>query len=128
MLENHLLNPSVQGAVPAVIQIFCTLLFSGIFLFLRRHSGVVYFRFWSLAWGIESLALLCGYTANWTGYPVFLWIRALLEFAFAVALLTASRSAAGPATPGLRSSLRSMSLILLLAMLYYVFVGLLPLP
>jgi diguanylate cyclase (GGDEF)-like protein len=121
MLEGHFFNPAIQGTMPAVVQIFATFLFCGIFLFLWRHSGVVYFGFWSLAWGVETLALFSSFGAFWSGSAAFLWLRALLEFGFALALLTAGRSAAGATFRGIRSALRSLLLFPGLLFLIYVF-------
>jgi len=127
VLEGHFFNPAIQGTAPALIQIFGTLLFCAVFLFLWRHSGVVYFGFWSLAWFVESLALISSFAANWSGSVVFLWFRALLEFCFALSLLAAARSAATATARGFRSSLRSMLLFPGLLLLLYVFVWRLPL-
>ena len=121
MLEGDFFNPILQGTVPALIQIFGTLLFCAVFLFLWRHSGVVYFGFWSLAWAIESLALVSSFAAHWSGSPVYLWLRALLEFFFALSLLIAARSAATASARGLRSSLRSMLLFPGLLLILYLF-------
>src|ERR1035441_6174490 len=90
MLEGDFFNPVIQGAAPALTQIFGTLLFCSIFLFLWRQSGVVYFRFWSLAWAVESLALISSLAAHWSGSAVLLGLRALLEIAFAFSLLFAA--------------------------------------
>jgi diguanylate cyclase (GGDEF)-like protein len=128
MLEGHFFNPAIQGATPALIQIFGTVLFCSIFLFLWRHSGVVYFGFWSLAWAVESLALVASFAANWTASSVFLWFRVLLEFFFALSLLTAARSAATATARGFGNSLRSMLLFPGLLLVVYVFVWRLPLP
>jgi diguanylate cyclase (GGDEF)-like protein len=108
MLEGHFFNPAIQGTAPALIQIFGTVLFSAIFLFLWRQSGVVYIGFWSLAWAVESLALVSSFAADWSGSAIFLWFRALLEFMFALSLLTAGRSAATPTARGFGSSRRSI--------------------
>src|SRR5271165_3609 len=100
MLEGYFFNPAVQGSAPSLIQTFGTLLFCAVFLFLWRQSGVAYFRFWSLAWAIESLALLSSFAAHWSGSTVFLWLRALLEVAFAICLLFAAQSATSPTARG----------------------------
>ncbi len=108
MLEGLFFNPAIQGTAPALIQIFGSLLFCAVFLFLWRHSGVMFFGFWSLAWAIESLALLSGFAASWCGSAVFPWLRALFEFMFALSLLIAARSAAPPKALGFPFSLRSI--------------------
>ncbi len=127
MLEGHFFNPAIQGTAPALIQIFGTLLFCSIFLFLWRQSGVVYFGFWSLAWAVESVALTSSFAANWSGWPGFLWFRALLEFVFALCLLAAARSATTATARGIRSSLRSMVLFPGLVLLIYAVAWRLPL-
>jgi len=126
MLEENFFNPATQGMAPALIQIFATLLFCVIFLFLWRHSGVVYFGFWSLAWGLESVALGSSLAAFWGGSPAFVWTRALLEFCFALALLAAARSAAAASFHGIRKTLRSLVLFPGLLLLVYVFAWRLP--
>jgi diguanylate cyclase (GGDEF)-like protein len=108
MLEGHFFNPAIQGSVPALVQLFGTVLFSAVFLYLWRQSGVVYFGFWSLAWVVESLALTSSFVANSSGLAVFLWLRALLEFFFALSVLIAARSAAGATARGFQTSLRSL--------------------
>jgi len=128
MLEGHFFNPAIQDAVPALIQMFGTLLLGAVFLFLWRSSGVVYFRFWSLAWGFESLALVSSLAAHWSGSAVFPWLRALFEIAFALALLFAAESAAFPAARRTRPSLRSMLAFPGLLLLVYVLVWRLALP
>jgi diguanylate cyclase (GGDEF)-like protein len=121
MLDGHLFNPAVQGTAPALIQIFGTSLFCAVFLFLWRQSGVVYFGFWSLAWAIESLALLASFAANTTGAAGFIWLRAVLEFCFALSLLIAARSAATATARGLESSFRSMLMFPGLLLAIYLF-------
>jgi diguanylate cyclase (GGDEF)-like protein len=127
VLEGHFFNPAIQGTAPALIQVFGTLLFCTVFLFLWRQSGIVYFGFWSLAWAIESLALASSFAANWSGSIGFLWFRAVLEFLFALSLLTAARSAATATARGFRYSFRSMFLFPGLLLMVYVFAWRLPL-
>ncbi len=117
MFEGHLFNPAMQGAAPALIQTFGTLLFCAVFLFLWRQSGVIYFRFWSLAWAIESLALIS--SPQWSGSIILIWLRALLEIAFALSLLFAAQSAASTMAWGFRRSLRSMLLVPALLLVVY---------
>lgn len=126
MLEGHFFNPAIQGAAPALIQTFGTLLFCAVFLFLWRQSGVVYFRFWSLAWAIESLALLSSLAAHWTGSAIFLWLRALLEIAFALSLLFAAQTV-DSTTWRFRKSSRSLFLYPIILLLFYALVWHLPL-
>ena len=121
MLEGDLFNPAMLGTAPAVIQILGTVLFCAVFLFLWRHSAVVYFGFWSLAWFVESLALVASLAAHTTGWAGFLWFRALLEFFFALSLLIAARSAATATARGFGSSFRSMLLFPGLLLMIYMF-------
>jgi diguanylate cyclase (GGDEF)-like protein len=127
MLEGYFFNPETLGSAPSLIQTFGTLLFCAVFLFLWQQSGVVYFRFWSLAWAIESLALLSSFGAHWTGSTAFLWLRALLEVAFALSLLFAAQSAT-PTARGFRRSRRSVFLVPGLVLLDYLFFWQLPAP
>jgi diguanylate cyclase (GGDEF)-like protein len=128
MLEGHFFNPAIQSAAPAMVQTFGTVLFCAIFLFLWRHSGVIYFGFWSLAWAVESLALLSSLAANWTGSTVFVWLRALLEVAFALSLLVAAQSAARTTARAFGSSPRWVWLVPGLLLLDYLLVWRLPAP
>jgi len=75
------------------VQIFGNLLFCFVFLFLWRQSGVVYFKFWALAWGAESLALLFTGIARISRSTRWLIPHAFLEFAFALSLVAAARAA-----------------------------------
>ncbi len=61
------------------------------FLYLWRQSRVVCFGYWALAWGLEAAAFLCAGIAQTTGFAGWLGGRALLEFAFALALIAAVR-------------------------------------
>src|SRR5215831_7323456 len=72
----------------AVIQIFGILLISAIFLFLWRTSGMLHFGWWSLAWAIESQALLTEL------FPGLDFLHALLECGFALALVAAATTRA----------------------------------
>jgi diguanylate cyclase (GGDEF)-like protein len=125
MLEGSLFNTVIQGSAPALIQAFGTLLFCAVFLFLWRQSGVLYFRFWSLAWAIESLALFSSFAASWSGSNVFLWLRSLLEIAFALSLLFAAQSAT-PVARGFGRSRRSVFLAPGLVVVDYLFFWQLP--
>ena len=75
------------------IQIFGNLLFCFVFLFLWRQSGVVYFKFWALAWGSETLALAFTGIARVSRSPRWLIPHAFLEFTFALSLVAAARAA-----------------------------------
>ncbi len=126
MLGGQFFNPAMPGAA-ALIQMFGTLLYCAVFLFLWRQSGVVYFRFWSLAWAIESLALISSLAARFSGPAILLWLRALLEIAFALSLLFAAQSATPTMARGFRSRLRSMLLLPSMMLLVYALAWRLPL-
>jgi diguanylate cyclase (GGDEF)-like protein len=79
------------------VQALGTLLFCLVFLFLWRQSGIVYFGYWSLAWALEIIALVCLRLYLLGGVAFWLAPYALFEFAFALALMAAARS--GPAKP-----------------------------
>lgn len=105
--------PAIPASAAALIQIFGTLLFCAVFLFLWRHSGVTYFSYWSLAWGIEALARAADLP--------FPRVGSLLEFFFALALLVAARSAVPAPARVFDSTLRSIVLFPGLLLLVYVF-------
>jgi len=87
------------------VQVLGTLIFCVVFVFLWLQSGIVYFGYWGLAWGLQVLALICLRVYFLSALPFWLGPYALFEFAFALALLTAAR--AGPrAAHTLKSSLR----------------------
>lgn len=83
-----------------------TLLFCLVFLFLWRQSGIVYFGFWSLAWALQVVALLCLRLYFLSSVPFWLGPYALFEFAFALALLTAARTGPSRTAHTLKSALR----------------------
>ncbi len=121
MLEGEFFNPAMLGTAPALVQVWSVLLFCGVFLFLWRHSGVVYFGFWSLAWAIELLALISNFAAVGSGLSVFTWFRALFEFFFALSLFTLARSSTTATARGFQSWLRSMLLFPGLLLVVYLF-------
>jgi diguanylate cyclase (GGDEF)-like protein len=127
MLEGHFFNPANEGIALALIQVFAAVLFCSIFLFLWRRSGVLYFGFWSLAWALETLALVSSFIAIWSGSTVFLWFRALLEFLFALSLMTAARSARPAQRGGERWSRVRMVLFSVLLLADYMLMWRLPL-
>ena len=77
--------------IPLYVQILGNLLFCAVFLFVWRQSAIVYFGYWSLAWGVESAALLCLYLARRNNSTFWSTLHALLEFGFALSLLAAAR-------------------------------------
>lgn len=89
-----------------IAQILGALLFGLVFLFLWRQSGVLYFKYWALAWSVESLAWICTWLARETGSPLWLAGHSLFEFGFALSLVAAAGSGSGPVGRVWRSSLR----------------------
>ena len=87
------------------VQVLGTLIFCVVFVFLWLQSGIVYFGYWGLAWGLQVLALFCLQLCFLSSLAFWLGPYALFQFAFALALLTAAR--AGPqAARTLKSTLR----------------------
>src|SRR5690348_4684734 len=80
--------------VALYVQVLGTILYCLVFFFLWRQSGILYFGYWSLAWGMQAVALLC-VKLYFSGGRVF-WLGpyAFFEFAFALSLMAAAR--AGP--------------------------------
>jgi diguanylate cyclase (GGDEF)-like protein len=68
---------------------------AGVFWFLHRESGIVYFGYWALAWGLLSAALAANLASLMTGRKVFLAPYALLELAFCASLVFAGASVFG---------------------------------
>src|SRR6266849_6877364 len=100
------MNAPAPDVVAVTVQALGTLLFCVVFLFLWRQSGIVYFGYWSLAWALQLVALLCLRLYFLTSVPFWLGPYALFEFAFALALLTAARSGPSRAIYTLKSALR----------------------
>ena len=88
--------PPALDLVALNVQMLGTLLFCLVFLFLWRQSGIVYFAYWSLAWALQLVALICLRMLLLTTVPVWLGPYALFEFAFALALLVAARTGISP--------------------------------
>ena len=74
------------------VQLTGTLLFCLVFIFLWRQSGVVYFGLWGGAWGAQLLAIFSGTAYLHGGSGLSLTIYALMQFAFAVLLISAARA------------------------------------
>ena len=70
------INVQALGTVP-----FCL-----VFLFLWRQSSILYFGYWSLAWALQVVALLCVKLYFSSGVVFWLGPYAFFEFAFALAL------------------------------------------
>jgi diguanylate cyclase (GGDEF)-like protein len=85
------MNPPALDVVALNVQVLGTVLFCLVFLFLWRQSGIVYFGYWSLAWALQVVALIC--LRLFFSSTVVFWLGpyALFEFAFALALLLAAR-------------------------------------
>ena len=88
------MNSAGPDLVGLYVQVLGTLLYCLVFLFLWRQSGILYFGYWSLAWGLQSVALLCLRVYFAASSAFWLSCYALLEFAFALVLMAAAR--AGP--------------------------------
>jgi diguanylate cyclase (GGDEF)-like protein len=101
MFEDLVLSPANQFTTPLPIQIFALLLFCVVSLVLWHRAQAAWFGFWSLAWGVEALALTAGLAGQH-------WARALLEFCFAFLTLIASRSAPTATFRGFWSPLRTL--------------------
>jgi len=78
-----------------LIHIVGTALFAGVFLFLYRESGIVYFAYWALAWTLLSAALGFNLASVATGQRLLLAPYALLELAFVTSLIFAGASVSG---------------------------------
>ena len=89
------MNPPALDVIALNVQVLGTFLFCLVFLFLWRQSGIVYFGYWSLAWALQVVALICLRVFFLSTVVFWLGPYALFEFAFALALLAAAR--AGPA-------------------------------
>ena len=114
MLKDLVLNPANQFHAPAAIQIFALLMFAIAFAMLWRRANAAFFGFWSLAWAVESLALICGAFGLYTG-------RALLEFAFAFLVLFAASSAPTATFRGFWSPIRTLWPLMTLLLVYFPF-------
>src|SRR5207244_4876348 len=86
------MNSAGPDLVGLYVQVLGTLLYCLVFLFLWRQSGILYFGYWSLAWGLQSVALLCLRVYFAASSAFWLSCYALLELAFSLALLEGVRS------------------------------------
>ena len=101
------------------VQLMGTLIFCLVFVFLWRQSGIVYFGYWSLAWALQVVALLCLRLYFLTSVPFWLGPYALFEFAFALALLAAAQAGPSRTAHTLKSALRVLlGFPLFLALVY----------
>ncbi len=85
------MSPPALDVVALNVQVLGTFLFCLVFLFLWRQSGIVYFGYWSLAWALQVIALICLRVFFLRLVVFWLGPYALFEFAFALALLVAAR-------------------------------------
>ena len=78
--------------VALYVQLFGTALFCTVFLFIRRESGILYFGYWGVAWGLQTIALACSllFFRGVAGPWLFGW--AFFEFGFCMALLAAAQA------------------------------------
>lgn len=84
--------PGSPDLVALYVQILGTLLFCLVFLFLWRQSRIVYFGFWSLAWALQTIALLSLYACFLTRRGQWFIPYTFFEFAFALSLVAAARA------------------------------------
>ena len=103
------MTPPALDVVALNVQMLGTLLFCLVFLFLWRQSGIVYFAYWSLAWALQVIALICLRMLLLTGVKFWLGPYALFEFAFALALLVAARTGTSPGADTWKSIARGLS-------------------
>src|SRR5690349_24002481 len=92
--------------VALYVQVLGTVLYCLVFLFLWRQSGIVYFRYWSLAWLLQAVALLCIKLYFSSGIVLWLGPYAFFEFAFALALMAAARTGPSRVARNLKSLMR----------------------
>ena len=102
------MTPPALDVVALNVQMLGTLLFCLVFLFLWRQSGIVYFAYWSLAWALQVIALICLRMLLLTGVVFWLGPYALFEFAFALALLVAARVGTSPGADTWKSIVRML--------------------
>jgi len=102
------MTPPALDVVALNVQMLGTLLFCLVFLFLWRQSGIVYFAYWSLAWALQVIALICLRLLLLTGVVFWLGPYALFEFAFALALLVAARTGTSPGADTWKSIVRML--------------------
>jgi diguanylate cyclase (GGDEF)-like protein len=88
------------------LECFGAALFSLVFLFLWKQSGVIYFAYWSVAWAVEALAAVSTELASLTQWPHWLAIHSFLEFGFALSLVAAARVGSTERNQSWRSALR----------------------
>ncbi len=98
----------VPVPVALYIHLLGTSLFCLVFLYLRRESGIVYFGYWGLAWGLEAAAIVCALEYFGTQATGWLYPWALFEFSFALALAAAAQAEAHPESLTLRTRLRAL--------------------
>ena len=105
--------------VALYVQVMGTLLYGLVFLFLWRQSGILYFSYWSLAWGLQAVALLFLKLYFSTTVPFWLGPYAFFEFAFALSLMAAARSGVSRAARTWKSLSRALlGFPLFLAIIY----------
>lgn len=111
--------PPALDVVALNVQVLGTLLFCLVFLFLWRQSGIIYFGYWSLAWALQVIALICLRVFFLTKVVFWLGPYALFEFAFALALLVAARGGTATGAPSWKSLARVLlGFPLFLAVIY----------
>src|SRR5579864_9061225 len=105
--------------VALYVQVLGTILYCLVFFFLWRQSGILYFGYWSLAWGMQAVALLSLKLYFSTGRVFWLGPYAFFEFAFALALMAAARAGPSRALNNWKAALRVLlAFPLFLAVVY----------
>ena len=100
--------PPALDVVALNVQVLGTLLFCLVFLFLWRQSGIVYFGYWSLAWALQVVSLICLRMLLLTRVVFWLGPYGLFEFGFALALLVAARTGTSPGADTWKSVARML--------------------
>ena len=95
--------------IALAVQILGTFLFSLVFLFLWRQSGIVSFASWSLAWLLETMALAFAWLYFASGQAAWLTSSAFLEYSYALALAGAVRLKDTAAPRNWKSTLRLLA-------------------
>jgi diguanylate cyclase (GGDEF)-like protein len=113
------LNPSSE-LVSLTVQVLGTLLFSFVYLFLWRRSGIVYFGLWSIAWVFEALALWFYFRYSTIRYEPWFYAYALCEFVFAVLLMAAAQAGLATRRGNWRVPLRLLLIFPAFLLLVYV--------
>jgi hypothetical protein len=112
---------NIAANLPGLLfQISATVLFGLVFLFLWRHSKIVYFGLWSAAWAARSATLPLAYAYLATRTHAWLTPFALMEFVFTVLLFAAGGAGFSGPIRNWRSPLKIVLIFPILLGLAYV--------